>query len=97
MFVGDNATKSRQGRDNSYGICLQNEMRTRNPALQNHDMDHTDDYDNKKPWTWGNEAVLHDVAEAGRGYMANRESKRILPFLSIVITVMLEGCTGRRI
>ena len=58
-------------------MCLHNLMRTRYPVLQNHDMDHTDDQGNKLAGAWRNDSVLHDVAEAGRGYMANWEGKRV--------------------
>ena len=41
-------------------------MRTRYPAPQNHDVDHTDEQGNKIPEAWRNETVLHDVAEDGK-------------------------------
>ena len=62
-------------------MCLHNVMRTRYPALQNHDMDHTDDQGNEMSGALRNETVLQDVAEAGRGYMVNRGGKRMRAYL----------------
>ena len=62
-------------------LCLHNLMRIRYPALQNQDMDHIDDKGYKVPGAWCNDAVLQDVADAGRGYMTDREGKRIWGYL----------------
>ena len=44
-------------------------------------MDHVDDEGNYVPGAWYNYAVLQDVADAGTGYMVNREGKWIQVYL----------------